>query len=103
MVLKMRQIIADSEYTINRQKKLSKAGFESIKAFSGFIHESRQSVAAAIKAENFNYKLHCKIASCFGETLADFWPDLYCIVPIIDCQHQVIHDANVKEIFQDVN
>ncbi|MEN6384102.1 MAG: hypothetical protein ABFD79_02780 [Phycisphaerales bacterium] len=95
----MRQNLAENEHYINRQIILLQHKFVSVKEFSKVIKKPHQAVSRAFSGKNTNHKLNSMIAGYFGKTLAEFFPDLYCVVP----GNGLIHESKVNEINDSVN
>jgi lambda repressor-like predicted transcriptional regulator len=94
----MRQIVTNNEHIINRICIIKKAGFSTLKSFAISIGKPRQSVCGAVKAQIKTFALHEIMAAALQTTIAELWPDLYCVVPVIKNNVNTIsHDAKVNE------
>lgn len=95
----MRLNISENQHYINRQNILRQSGLKSIQELSYAIKKPYAAISSSFKGINTNHKINSAIASFFGMTMADFFPDLYCIIPDRDSDH----DSKVNVINESVN
>ena len=89
----MPQSVTENEHIIKRRVIIYQAGYKTIGSFAEAIDETRQAVSGAIKAKIINYKVYRVMAAKLGVSLADFWPELFCVIPIADDKYteNIVH------------
>lgn len=85
-------MINENKHFINRKIMLIKQG-HTVRTLSKAVGLTVQAVNPAINGTSTSYRCHSRIAAVLGKPMVEIWPELYGIVPVLDC------DENPTSVF----